>query len=95
MKNDFNEKKAKEDAEKMLKIIEKDPQAPSLETFQGLERLGKTITSITNGAIVLGVGTIVLNEFSKAMKEPSKNNNKTYKHPPITVKGSKMNMRKK
>lgn len=95
MENDFNEKKAKENAEKMLKVIEKDPQLPTSETFQGLEGFGKTITSLASAVVVLSVGTLVLNEFSKAMKEPIKNNKKTYKHPPLTIKGSKMNMRKR
>lgn len=88
----FDEKKAKENAEKMLEVIEKDPQVEHPEWANTVTRLAESMIAIS---IAISIGDIVLSQFAKSLKEGEKNNKKAYKHPPLTVKGSKMNMRKK
>jgi hypothetical protein len=63
MKNSFDYKKAKRDAERMLEVIERDPQAlyktANWHTLQGL----------TSAIITLSVGMVCLEMVAKQIKD--------------------------
>lgn len=63
MKNSFDYKKAKQDAERMLEVIERDPQAEILDWTSSITRLGKTMMALAIGR-----------EIAKTLKENENEN---------------------